>query len=81
MVVVALVMGKNVVATVRQTVAATNPAQAVPGTIRGGFAVEIGRNLVHTSDSLESGEKEVVLFFQASELIEPERSSDRWIYE
>ena len=80
-VVVAVVTGKNVIATVRSTVGATNPAQAAPGTIRGDFAVEIGRNLIHASDSPENGEKEVVLFFQPSELVELERSSDRWIYE
>ena len=80
-VVVAVVTGKNVIATVRSTVGATNPAQAAPGTIRGDFAVEIGRNLIHASDSPENGEKEVALFFQPSELVELERSSDRWIYE
>jgi nucleoside-diphosphate kinase len=80
-VVVAVVTGKNVIATVRSTVGATNPAQAAPGTIRGDFAVEIGRNLIHASDSPENGEQEVALFFQPSELVELERSSDRWIYE
>lgn len=80
-VVVAVVTGKNVIATVRNTVGATNPSQAAPGTIRGDFAVEIGRNLIHASDSPENGEKEVALFFQPSELVELERSTDRWIYE
>lgn len=80
-VVVAAVTGKNVIATVRNTVGATNPSQAAPGTIRGDFAVEIGRNLIHASDSPENGEKEIALFFQPSELVELERSTDRWIYE
>ena len=80
-VVVAAVTGKNVIATVRNTVGATNPAQAAPGTIRGDFAVEIGRNLIHASDSPENGENEITLFFQPGELVELERSSDRWIYE
>ena len=80
-VVVAVVTGKNVIATVRNTVGATNPSQAAPGTIRGDYAVEIGRNLIHASDSPENGEKEAELFFGASELVELERSTDRWIYE
>ena len=80
-VVVAVVTGKNVVATVRNTVGATNPSQAAPGTIRGDFAVEIGRNLIHASDSAENGEKEIALFFQPNELVENDRSTDRWIYE
>lgn len=80
-VVVAVVTGKNVIATVRNTVGATNPSQAAPGTIRGDYAVEIGRNLIHASDSPENGENEVALFFNPSELVEMERSADRWIYE
>ncbi len=80
-VLVAVVTGKNVIATVRNTVGATNPSQAAPGTIRGDYAVEIGRNLIHASDSPENGEKEVALFFNANELVELERSTDRWIYE
>ena len=80
-VVVAVVTGKQVIATVRNTVGATNPVQAAPGTIRGDFAVEIGRNLIHASDSPENGEKEVALFFSPDELVELERSTDRWIYE
>ncbi len=80
-VVVAVVTGQNVIGMVRNTVGATNPAQAAPGTIRGDFAVEIGRNLIHASDSPENGEKEVALFFQDQELVDLERSTDRWIYE
>lgn len=80
-VVVAVVTGKSVITIVRSTVGATNPAQAAPGTIRGDFAVEIGRNLIHASDSPENGEKEVALFFQEHELVQFERSADPWIYE
>jgi nucleoside-diphosphate kinase len=80
-VVVAVVTGKNVIGIVRSTVGATNPAQAVPGTIRGDFAVEIGRNLIHASDSPENGEKEVALFFDERELVALDRSTDAWIYE
>jgi nucleoside-diphosphate kinase len=80
-VVVAVVTGKNVIGIVRSTVGATNPAQAAPGTIRGDFAVEIGRNLIHASDSPENGEKEVALFFDERELVALDRSTDAWIYE
>jgi nucleoside-diphosphate kinase len=80
-VVVAVVTGKNVIGIVRSTVGATNPAQAAPGTIRGDFAVEIGRNLIHASDSPENGEKEVALFFEERELVALDRSTDAWIYE
>jgi nucleoside-diphosphate kinase len=62
-------------------VGATNPAQAAPGTIRGDFAVEIGRNLIHASDSPENGEKEAALFFADHELVTLDRSTDAWIYE
>lgn len=80
-VVVAAITGNNVIATIRNTVGATNPSQAAPGTIRGDYAVEIGRNLIHASDSPENGEKELALFFAPNELVELERSTDRWIYE
>lgn len=81
-VVVIAVYGKGVIQMIRTTVGATNPASAAPGTIRGDFAVEIGRNLIHASDSPENGEHEVSLFFKSEELIaEWDRSSDAWIYE
>jgi nucleoside-diphosphate kinase len=80
-VIVAAVTGKGVIQMIRNTVGATNPANAAPGTIRGDFAVEIGRNLIHASDSPENGETEVSLFFQPNELVEWTRSVDPWVYE
>jgi nucleoside-diphosphate kinase len=82
-VVVAVVAGKaGTVEMVRSMVGATNPAKAAPGTIRGDFGVEIGRNLIHASDSPESGERETAIFFQPAELIADwERANDPWIYE
>jgi nucleoside-diphosphate kinase len=82
-VVAAVVAGKaGTVEMVRTMVGATNPAKAAPGTIRGDFGVEIGRNLIHASDSPESGERETAIFFQASELIVNwDRATDGWIYE
>jgi nucleoside-diphosphate kinase len=80
--VVALVVtGANVVEIVRSMVGATNPVKAAPGTIRGDFALEIGRNLIHASDSPENGEMEANLFFHAEELVDMRRSTDPWIYE
>eukprot|EP00270_Netrium_digitus_P010550 TRINITY_DN327_c0_g1_i1.p2 TRINITY_DN327_c0_g1~~TRINITY_DN327_c0_g1_i1.p2 ORF type:complete len:150 (-),score=31.40 TRINITY_DN327_c0_g1_i1:531-980(-) len=55
--------GKNVVAVGRALIGATNPAASAPGTIRGDFAVEIGRNVIHGSDSVENGRKEIALWF------------------
>lgn len=80
-VIVLVVSGQNVVQLVRNMVGATNPAQAAPGTIRGDFALEIGRNLIHASDSPENGTHEVELFFNEDELVEMARSADPWIYE
>jgi nucleoside-diphosphate kinase len=80
-VVVLAVQGDDVIKIVRNTVGATKPAEATPGTIRGDFGLEIGRNLIHASDSPENGETEVSLFFQASELLTWERNTDAWIYE
>jgi nucleoside-diphosphate kinase len=80
-VVVLAVQGNDVIKIVRSTVGATKPAEASPGTIRGDFGLEIGRNLIHASDSPENGETEVSLFFQPSELLTWERNTDAWIYE
>lgn len=73
--------GEGAVQMVRNTMGATNPADAAPGTIRADFAVDLGRNVVHGSDSPESGEREVALFFEPSELVEWTRDSERWIRE
>ncbi len=73
--------GKEAIAVARSTVGATNPVAAAPGTIRGDFGVEIGRNLVHGSDSPENGEQEVALFFNPAELVEWSRDVDGWIVE
>lgn len=80
-VVVAVFEGKDAIAVVRSTVGATNPVQAAPGTIRGDFAVEIGRNLMHASDSPETAQTEVALFFEEKELVSWSRDSERWISE
>ena len=73
--------GQDAIAAARATMGATRPVEAAPGTIRGDLAMEIGRNLVHGSDSPENGEKEVALFFNDDELVNWERHTDRWIRE
>ena len=73
--------GPNAVAAVRQTMGATRPTEAAPGTLRHDFALQVGRNLTHASDSPENGEKEVALWFQPAELVDWARDVDRWIFE
>jgi nucleoside-diphosphate kinase len=73
--------GKEAIAAARATIGATNPVAATPGTIRGDLGMEIGRNLVHGSDSPENGEKEVNLFFGTNEIVNWQRVTDSWIRE
>ena len=73
--------GQNAVQLVRNTMGATNPVDAVPGSIRADFGVDLGRNVIHGSDSPESGERELALFFDASELVAWTRNTEEWIYE
>jgi nucleoside-diphosphate kinase len=80
-VVVGCVEGTNAVAVVRGTVGATNPASAAPGTIRADFALEIGRNLIHASDGIETAQRELGLWFTDDELVDYQRDIDRWILE
>lgn len=77
----AVLEGTDAVAITRKTMGATNPANAEPGTIRGDLGVETGRNLIHGSDSLESAEREIALFFDAEDVHSYRRDVDPWIYE
>ena len=72
---------KDAIAAARATIGATNPVAANPGTIRGDLGMEVGRNLVHGSDSPENGEREASLFFAADELVSWDRVSESWIRE
>uniref|UniRef100_A0A7N0T063 Nucleoside diphosphate kinase n=1 Tax=Kalanchoe fedtschenkoi TaxID=63787 RepID=A0A7N0T063_KALFE len=72
--------GKGVVKTGRTIIGATNPADSAPGTIRGDFAVDIGRNVIHGSDSVESARKEIALWFPEG-VVEWQSSLRPWIYE
>ena len=73
--------GDNAIAIVRQTMGSTNPVESDPGTIRGDLGVNIGRNIVHGSDSSESAIRELGLFFSADEILSYKRSTDEWIIE
>jgi nucleoside-diphosphate kinase len=80
-IIAAVFEGTDAVEAVRATMGKTNPRDAAPGTIRGDFGLEIGRNLIHGSDSLESAAREVALFFQPSELLSYQRAIDAWVSE
>ena len=80
-VVVVALEGTNAIEAARNTIGATNPSKAAAGTIRGDLALEIGRNLVHGSDSVENGQIEVANFFEDSELVTWQRVTDPWIFE
>lgn len=73
--------GPSAVSAVRQTMGATRPTEAAPGSIRHDFALEVGRNLTHASDSIENGVAEVELWFTKNELVSWERSIDPWVFE
>ena len=79
-VVAMVVEGTNAVVAVRQTVGATKPFEAAPGTIRADFALEIGRNLVHASDGQETAATEIALWFGV-DLVAWDRAVDAWIFE
>ncbi len=72
--------GENVIQTARQMMGATNPAEALPGTIRGDYGVQVGMNIIHGSDSAESAEREINLFFAEEELVKYRKTIDEWIY-
>ncbi|MFN8615542.1 MAG: nucleoside-diphosphate kinase [Dehalococcoidia bacterium] len=73
--------GTNAIEIVRATNGATNPLKAAPGTVRADFGLEMGRNLVHASDSPQSAAREIKIFFKPAEIIDWKRDTDAWIYE
>ena len=80
--VVALVLeGKNAVAEVRKMNGATNPLEAACATIRGDFAQEVGRNVVHGSDSVESAAREIAIYFNDNEVLEYDYLPAKWLFE
>jgi nucleoside-diphosphate kinase len=73
--------GPGAILATRETMGVTRPVEATPGTIRGDFALEVGRNIVHGSANADDAAREVDLFFDESELVTWARDTDRWIFE
>jgi len=80
-VVVLVLEAKNGIELARNMIGKTKPVDASPGTIRGDFGVEVGRNLVHGSDSQESAEREIALWFAPAEIVAWARVNEPWIHE
>ncbi len=76
---VAVLAGPNAIEATRNIMGATNPVTADPGSIRGSYALEIGQNLIHGSDSPETARYEIDLYFQPGEVIDYRRDSDPWV--
>lgn len=75
------IKGNSAVEMVRKMVGKTDPIEASPGTIRGDFGIEIGRNLVHAADSLDSAKRELDIFFDEDEYQDYHRVVEKWVYE
>lgn len=76
-----VIKGEDAISTIRKMVGATNPLEADVGTIRGDFAMDTGRNIIHASDSPESAEREINLFFDEEEICDYSIVDNIWIYE
>ena len=73
--------GRNAVATGRKMLGATRPDDSAPGTIRGDYAIDVGRNIIHGSDSVDSANKEIDLWFGKEGTVSWKHHSDNWIFE
>ena len=74
-------VGPKAVSAVRQTMGATRPTEASPGSVRHDFGLEVGRNITHASDSVENGEKEVALCFTPCEIVYWSSAIEPWEFE
>jgi len=72
--------GPGVIATMRTLMGKTNPAEALPGTIRGDLAISTAQNIIHGSDSPESANREINLFFSPDEILDYQRDMDKWAF-
>uniref|UniRef100_A0A3P9L2T9 Nucleoside diphosphate kinase n=1 Tax=Oryzias latipes TaxID=8090 RepID=A0A3P9L2T9_ORYLA len=72
--------GKGVVKTGRVMLGETNPADSKPGTIRGDFCIDVSKNIIHGSDSVESANTEISLWFQPEELVSYTSCAFSWLY-
>lgn len=73
--------GPEAVALCRTMMGATNPKNADPGSIRGSYAVDISRNVIHGSDSLESAAREIALYFKPEEILDYSKAGEEWLSE
>ena len=73
--------GDNAVLTGRKMLGATKPFDSAPGTIRGDFCIDVGRNIIHGSDSVDAANHEIALWFKDEELVNWESASAAWVYE
>jgi nucleoside-diphosphate kinase len=80
-IIAAVFEGTNAVAAARSTIGSTNPTESPAGTIRGDLGLEIGRNLIHGSDSVESANREIGIFFEGQPVLDWPRDTDRWLFE
>lgn len=76
-----VIEGEEAISTIRKLVGATNPLEADLGTIRGDFVMDTGRNIIHASDSPDSAEREINLFFNEDEICDYEIVDNKLIYE
>lgn len=73
--------GKNAVKGIRQLMGATNPQEALPGTIRGDYGLDIGRNVIHGADSVENAQREMNIYFTSEEILTYDKLIEQWQYE
>lgn len=79
--IIAMVLeGQNIIEIVRKMAGATRPEDALPGTIRGDYVLDVGKNVIHTSDSKESAQREIALFFKEKEILDYNLATEEWIY-
>jgi len=80
-IIAAVLEGPHAIEAVRRTMGETAPSEAAPGSVRGDLGLEISRNLVHGSDSPESAQREIPIFFGEEEILSYERAIDGWVRE
>ena len=73
--------GEDAVSVCRNMMGKTNPKESAPGTIRGDYGMQVGMNIIHGSDSVESAEREISIFFRPEELVSYDKTIQSWIYE
>ncbi len=76
-----IVEGADAVSVMRTIAGATDPKESLVGTIRGDFGLDVGRNLIHSADSLESAKREIAIHFTEDEVVLYERAEEAWMYE